>query len=179
MSFPIKKFSNLIFCLVFFLVISCEKTTKENAKTLGKQERQKTSILGKEINAFKEILEKSVNTNDKVIFFYSGFDCNTCIDIGFNIVKRIDSMSGMRKCFVIGGGTQTNFHQEQQRNNYYHSIYNDPEDQVRKELKYIRTPLLLYLNELNEVSEVLFPDYNRSEEVLKKEQAFVEFSISK
>lgn len=46
----------------------------------------------------------------------------------------------------------------QKRNHYYDYIYIDQKDLIRKEMKYIQTPIILLLDSLNCVKDYIFPN---------------------
>ena len=176
MGFKFNTYIRCYFIAVFLLLNSCNKENHKdkskieiNSKPTSLVELQKKSLLGKKISSLKEIVTDTLPLGNSVLMIYNGFDCSTCIDIGFNIIKQADSLK--KRSFVIG--TQSSFHSEQNRNNYHKYIYNDKKDLIRKELNHISTPVLLYINEENQISRVLFPDYNRNEQNLAEEDNFL------
>ena len=125
-------------------------------------------ILNKEIKSLKQIIGDSINLSNKVVFLYNGFDCETCIDISYEITRKIDSISQKQIVYVIS--TSSNIGRDQLKNNYYNFVFNDEHDLIRKELKYIYTPVMLKIDSTFKVKNVFFPNYNRN---LMRENEFV------
>lgn len=105
---------------------------------------------------------------------YDGYDCETCIDVGYEMLKRIDDLAVRQKAYVIT--TSLNIGRDQAKNEYFNYVYYDEHDIIRKELKYIYTPMLLKLDSTVKVEEIFFPNYQRD---LKNETRFVNLSSEK
>lgn len=107
----------------------------------------------------------SVVTDRKheIIFLFNYYDCGSCVDLGFSITKRIDSLSGYKKVGVVS--TMGNPSSYQIRNKYYNYIYIDEKDLIRKELKYVQTPIIFSLDSLNCVKDYILPNVSGEEEV--------------
>ncbi len=159
--------------LVILLFISCINDqqnrgddTKKNDKV---KEKQKLMIVGKQMKSLRKIVGDSVDLRNRVIFLYNGFDCQSCIDVGYSLTKNIDSLSNKQVVYVVA--TSTNIGRDQYRNKYYDFVYFDEHDLVRRELKYIYTPVILKLDSLNTIEDVLFPNNNRD---MEEEALFLE-----
>lgn len=146
-----------------------ESTSKNNLLN-----QQKESIKGKQIKVLSKILKDSIKTSNKTIFLYNGFDCGTCIDIGYELAKKIDSLKQLKIVYIIS--TSTNIGRDQIKYNYTDFVYNDEKDLIRKELKFIYTPVLLSLDAESKISSVFFPSSNRD---FKAEENFIIESVSK
>lgn len=166
--------------IVLFMVILGSCATKDsndkskNLKVNNIFEQQRSAVLGKKINSIVTILGDSINAECKVILLYDGYDCETCIDVGYEMLKRIDDLAGRQKAYVIT--TSLNIGRDQAKNEYFNYVYYDEHDIIRKELKYIYTPVLLKLDSAVKVEEIFFPNYQRD---LKNETRFVNLSSEK
>jgi hypothetical protein len=158
---------NIISCFIILLLVSClnKKQDKKinNFHKADRTESQKAMIIGKQLKSLNEIVGDSIALKDRVIFIYNGFDCETCIDIGYAIIKKIDSLSQVQMAYVIA--TSTNVGRDQERNSYYNYVYFDEHDVIRRELKYILTPVIIRLDTLNKIKNVYFPTPNRDFEM--------------
>lgn len=155
-------------CIIGACIDKNFKDKTEQNEVTNILEKQRSDVLGRKINSITTILGDSINTANKVILLYDGFDCETCIDIGYKIIKKIDSLALSQKGYVIT--TSLNIGFDQTKNKYYKYVYYDENDIIRKELKYIYTPILLKLDSTKKVQEVFFPDYERD---LNNETKFI------
>ncbi|MCG8307104.1 MAG: hypothetical protein MI975_06890 [Cytophagales bacterium] len=128
--------------------------------------------MNKEVKTLNKILGDSICLSYKVIFLYNGFDCEACIDNGYAIVNKIDSISKKQIVYTIS--TSANKSRDQLKNNYFNYVFEDGHDLVRRELKYIYTPVLLKLDSSNKIRDVYFPIYVRD---LKSENEFIKKCI--
>ena len=165
--------------ILFFLLLTLSFCNNKDSKIIFEEpiinnvfEHQRNAILGKKINSIVSILGDSINTENKVILLYDGYDCETCIDVGYEMSKRIDDLTAMQKVYVLT--TSLSIGRDQAKNAYTNYVYYDEHDIIRKELKYIYTPILLKLDSVSKVEEVFFPNYQRD---LKNEARFINFSV--
>lgn len=104
------------------------------------------------------------NKTCRVIFLFNYYDCGSCIDLGFSITKKIDSLYRNNKVAIISTmGSPSSF---QKRNKYYEYIYLDSKDLIRKELKYVPTPIMLLLDSSNCIKDYIFPNTSDDREVV-------------
>ncbi|MDE5417929.1 hypothetical protein L3049_07905 [Labilibaculum sp. DW002] len=173
---------NLLICIIILFAIftSCKNNNNNTTdKTLSKYDimlkAQIEEIKNKEVKSLISILDSTTKISNKTIFLYNGFDCQTCIDIGFEISKMIDSVLNKQVVYIIS--TSANVGQDQLKNNYKKYVYIDEKDVIRKELKFIYTPVFLSFDFENKIKNVFFPNYkNRN---LKEEKAFIRSCIEK
>lgn len=173
------KISRLLFVITIFM-FNCAEKKEQNQIKKNKVtklfDRQASKILNQKLESLQPILGDSIDYRNKVIMIYNGFDCNTCVDFGFNMIKRIDSLSNYKKGYIVS--SQSSDHYYQSKNEYFHYVFNDKNDLIKKELKYIHTPVLFYIDDQNRISKVLFPNYDRSEGVLKEESEFLDYVVN-
>lgn len=171
---PINRYFVLV--LLLFTIYSCKenesKDISEEPEAITILEQQRNAILGKKVNSIGTILGDSINAENKVILLYDGYDCETCIDVGYEMSKRIDELASKQKTYVIT--TSITIGRDQAKNAYTNYVYYDEHDIIRKELKCIFTPVLLKLDSVAKVEEIFFPSYQR---ILKNETRFVNQSI--
>jgi hypothetical protein len=87
-----------------------------------------------------------------------GYDCQSCVDKGFDVVKKINSLYPEIKTYIIESRSNVGF--DQGRNDYYRFVYNDKDELIRKELQFLATPILLMLSEENVITKISFPVTN-------------------
>jgi len=172
---------NKIYIWIFLICLySCKQSVKESEKnvpTLGKDnilEEQINTIKNRKIQSLKNIFGDSIQTKNRVIFLYNGYDCETCVDIGYEMLKKMDSISQTQMVYVIS--TSANIGRDQLKNNYTSYVYEDEKDLIRKELKFIYTPVFISFNSNNKIDNAFFPNYNRNK---KKENDFIKNCIKK
>jgi len=144
--------SKIIFSIVmFFALFGCKQSPTNKVNPNGDN---LAWLIGKEVHVVDSIIYDR-KTKKSVVFLFNYYDCETCVDAGFCIVKKIDELSKRRMCYPIG--SMLNPSSYQQRNKYYEYIYMDDKDLIRKELKYIPTPVLLLIDGDNLIQDALFP----------------------
>lgn len=166
----------LIFGSILVFLFSCKKNNIENKKNNVKIKSDSKDVLScqiamiqnKKIKLLKTVLGDSLKTTNHVVFLYNGFDCGTCIDIGYEMTKKMDSISKAQLVYVVS--TSANIGRDQLKNDYQKYVYNDEKDLIRKDLKYIYTPVFLLLDSKNKICKVFYPNYNRDR---KKENLFI------
>lgn len=91
-----------------------------------------------------------------VLFLFSGYNCDTCIELGFNIMTHLTE-GGMSSDAIFVVGSDTDVGSIQLRYNYREMIYPDNENLIRQELKFIYTPIILLFDGQGRITDVLFP----------------------
>lgn len=176
-----KQTGTILIVMILSFLVSC-KYEKKNDELNVKKTAEKTNVIkqqqilnikGKEIKSLTKVLGDSVTPERKVFFLYNGFDCDTCIDIGYEMAKKIDSINKGKLVYIIS--TSSNIGSDQAKNLYRNFVFNDEADLIRKELKYIYTPVLISLNKNSIVNNVFFPNYIRNK---KKENDFIRECIT-
>jgi hypothetical protein len=115
----------------------------ETVNVVGKEEKLAGRFTGRKTTAVGKVISadgKGYGSEEKIILLYTGYDCQSCVDRGFEIIKRIDSMYPARKSYIIT--SQSNIGFDQERNGYYKYIYNDRTELIRKELDFVLTPMI-------------------------------------
>jgi hypothetical protein len=151
-----KYWLNIIILFFLFIVLPqlifnnnrIEKSNNENIKKNElalalKHKKSRKHILNKKLTTIDKIVENFEINNNQLLFFFNGFDCPKCINIGFELIKELDSIKLNIDTYVIG--SNTNFSHIQLTNNYFKTIYEDRNDLIRKELKFTLTPVILVL----------------------------------
>jgi hypothetical protein len=146
--------SALFVYLVFFL--SCSTPEKKQVQDSKKKDKNIEWLLGKSINSIDSILDVQKKENGFVVYLFNYHDCGNCIDAGFYISKKIDDLHCEQTVYAIASmiSNPSNYQQKMQYDEY---IYVDEQDKIRRELKYIPTPVLLLLDSHNTVKDVFFP----------------------
>ncbi|PIF06706.1 MAG: hypothetical protein CSA36_00490 [Draconibacterium sp.] len=167
-----KIFSLFVILLLFSCINKKQSNNVDNLKRFNEAKKQKLMIIGKQLKSLERIVGDSIDLKNKAIFIYNGFDCEDCIDIGYKLTKKIDSLSNIQVVYIIA--TSTNIGRDQYRNTYYKFIYFDEHDLIRRELKYIYTPVIIKLDSLNIIEDAFFPNPNRN---MKDELIFLKKCI--
>lgn len=120
------------------------------------------NLRGKRISSLDSIITDRIR-NYNVVFLFNYYDCSSCIDLGFLLTKKIDSLYNVKKVIVVS--TMGNPSSCQRRNAYYEYIYSDSKDFIRKELKYAQTPVILLLDSSNYIKEYILPGLSTKKEI--------------
>lgn len=120
-----------------------------------KLQNKSSRLNGIQIKSLSRVLGDSLNGKEKIVFYYSGSDCGTCVKKGFNMINDINKMVHSISTYIIA--TKANISFDQDAYDYSHYIYEDEMGLLRKELKYFYTPVLIYLDTNNVVLKLHFP----------------------
>ena len=114
-------------------------------------EQNISSLLNQDVDRLKGMqilsLDSVVGETEKcvIVYIFNYYDCETCIEKGFEIVNLIDNSKKREYVKVI----VSMFHEvtsTQKRNSYRGFIYKDKNDLIRKELRYIPTPVMIIVD---------------------------------
>lgn len=149
--------SLLLLIVIFLMILFLSEEREDMAGINQTYDRvMAPSLIGKYCRGVGEVIPGiNMDTSGNVIFLYNGYDCDDCIEAGFYTTKMIDSIFGKQKVLVVA--TMTNPVQQQTRYRYYDYIYMDEKDTIRRELNYIPTPAILYLNDSSKIIDTYFP----------------------
>ena len=159
------------FIFLFFAFGSCNQInhkshkSKKEETSATKEEKLKDRFINKKIESINTIISDGKDSNEtKIILIYTGFDCQSCVDKGYHILKTLRSQDVSKKILVIS--SNTNIGRDQERNEFYDFVYNDDKELVRHELKFLITPIILVLNNDNRILHINFPETNSNEKIL-------------
>ena len=147
MSSVLWKYIRLICLFSFFLCLFPNCSNKKNKMV----EQNISSLLNQDVDRLKGrqilSLDSVVGETEKcvIVYIFNYYDCETCIDKGFEIVNLIDNSKKREYVKVI----VSMFHEvtsTQKRNSYRGFIYKDKNDLIRKELRYIPTPVMIIVD---------------------------------
>lgn len=111
-------------------------------------------LVGKRVASLTEVMAPDrVPEGAGVLLVYHGLDCGSCMDAGFGTLQTL-KRDGV-PCIVVA--VEANSAEAQQRYGYREYIYSDPGDRLRRELKYVSTPLLLLLNDSLQITDIYKP----------------------
>lgn len=133
--------------------------------TVGERQAQDTAYLqyeamirdflvGKRLSSLAKIMAPDdVPPAHCVLLIYHGMDCGSCLDAGFASLGRL--RNERVPCVVVA--IDANVSEVQQRYGYYDYIYTDRGDWLRRELKYVNTPILLLLDDSLQIVDMYKP----------------------
>lgn len=147
----------LILFILLFSIFGCGNKQKDS---IDKQKKKTYNLIGKRITSIDSIVP---DKNPRVIFLFNYYDCGSCVDSGFSIANKIDSLCRKRKVAIISTMGSPSLYQA--RNAYYEYIHPDPKDLIRKELKYVPTPIVFLLDSSNYIKDYILPNSSNSKEI--------------
>ena len=143
-------------------IISIEETIAST------EEKLQDRFINKKLESVNTILFDGKAVEDKkIILIYTGFDCQSCVDKGYLILKDLQSQNEKLKIYVVA--TNANIGGDQERNEFYDYIYNDKQELIRMEMKFIYTPVILVLDNDNRIIHLNFPKTNSNEKEIVEE----------
>lgn len=119
------------------------------------------SVINKECKSVAKIVD-SLEFIDKhaIILLYNGYDCSSCIESGFMMIRRLNSPENL---YVIATQTNPSIHQKMYE--YFDYVYLDDDDILREELKFVPTPLMLVIDSTYKIIDAIAIDtFNASEQ---------------
>lgn len=160
--------SPLLILIIISGLIIFLKRNRNGITSVNKGEYKKESILNikykeikftlinKKIESIRKILKIDINELESpiIVMVYNGFDCESCIKKAIEYlinVKRVEE----KEFYIIASNTSAN--SDQVKFNLENYIFYDSTDSIRRELKFIPTPIILFLNKKYEVLDVYFP----------------------
>lgn len=156
---------------VLFLVLYnfFENNSYEN-ELRSKYNAAEKFLLFKKIKSVKKILPDSLfsKKNYLCIMIYTGFDCGSCVEKAYVLAEEIDSLYLNNSVFIIG--SKTNFGRDQLLYNYNKFVFNDSQENIRQELKFIYSPVLLLIDSIYSIKAVYFP---LIDEIKLKKEKFI------
>lgn len=148
----------VLLLLPFLFGCSNEKNKPQREVNIQKDEYD---LIGRRITSIDSIVS---DRKYGVVFVFNYYDCGNCVDLGFSVTKEIDSLYHERKVAVISTVGSSSFYQK--RNAYYEYVYADSKDLIRKELKYIPTPIMILMDSLNTIRNYILPGTSDKKEII-------------
>ena len=167
--------------VIFFVCLLCLFSCRYNEKKVinvqhelfEKFEKQKQFLHEQAIPSISIVLQDTIFVGRCVLLLYGETDCDNCVKKGFAIINKLDSLN-IPNIFVLT--PNNNPGRYQLLYDYHKYIYVDKQDLIRKDLKYITTPILIALDENKKVQQVLFPGISsESEDEIFIKNCFVDW----
>jgi|GEM_PF-6629217 len=176
----------LIYFFIILIVFSCNSQNSKRKKeieifqkeVLRRRENRKKEILknieGRDLFSLKNVINDSILSLNEYnfILLYNGADCFTCIERSFQLLSDLENR--LELSFLVIG-TNTNVSNEQINYNYSKYIYYDAEEQIRRELSLVPTPIMLVINKKFKIEKACFPHVN---EGLEEQEEFINYLYS-
>lgn len=155
-------FIPMLILLWVYLNVSSNGIANNDNVQIKMREAEKF-LLNKNINSLSSILPDSIITNRAIcVMLYTGMDCGTCIEKGFETINQLNQQVPQKNIAVIA--SKSNIGRDQLMFNYHEYIYHDERESIRRELRFIYTPVLILLDASKNIIKVYFPLTNESEE---------------
>lgn len=157
-------------CILF--IFSCSDHGHDHADLPSKLPeyltKQKSYLVGKTVNSLLQFQKKEDLKQNNLLLLYNGFDCPSCVKNAFLFLNEIDNESSLHKIVV---GVQASRGNDQITHKYSDHIYSDMKDVLRKELKFIKTPAIIHLDNGIQIQDIFYSDVSRNTTL---EAAFLE-----
>lgn len=154
-----RKSNFLVLFVLFTIIFGCGNRQKKE-KCIEILPTDDYQLIGRKITSVDSIV---IDKQYRAFLLFNYYDCGNCVDLGFSIAKKIDSLYGEKTVAVISTMGSPSLYQK--RNVYYEYIYADSKDLIRKELKYVPTPIMLLLDSSNCVEKYILPNVSDDKEV--------------
>lgn len=113
-----------------------------NSDSLAKSNEQRflKRIYGKEIASIDNIIPEYDSNALNIVFIIGQFDCVSCVEAGYGIIRQISEIKGDKNTYVVGIDKKVHIPRY-----YKDMVYEDKRRTLHDELSYIPTPILLVL----------------------------------
>jgi len=119
---------------------------------------QKNMLINQSLSGINTIIGDSIDLKSRYIFLYNGNDCETFLKKGFYLINLLDSIAKSQVVYIITSSPSIGT--DQIRYGYKNYVYYDEHDLIRRKLKYIFTPVFLFLDSSERIQYVFYPTYN-------------------
>lgn len=151
----------LILLLCALTCFSCNEKKSQKIVLETDKNTDPFRLKGMRVTSLDSILQDN-DKNADIVFLYNFYDCGSCIDSGFQLVKQIDKFYKRKSVPIISSmGSPTLY---QLRNQYFEFVYSDTNDLIRKELKYVQTPIMIRVDSNRMILDYLFPNVSDKNE---------------
>jgi hypothetical protein len=100
------------------------------------------NLIGWQLSVINDIINEPVEKM-AILYLFSGNDCSSCIDRGFDVIKLLESEKINMPIYVISDNA--NISTIQNRNNYREYIFTDNVGSIRQNLKFCLTPVVFLM----------------------------------
>lgn len=150
-----------IFPILLLCFLSCQSVHKNSEPEQVINEQDYLHLVGQSVLSLDSVID-SEEKQEEIVLLYHPFDCGTCIDSGYVYTKMI-AESKKKKTRIIT--IMNNPAMEQKRNKYFEYIYIDRSDRIRKELKYVQTPIFLLIDSTRIIKDYFLPNNSEPYEI--------------
>ena len=123
---------------ILILIVSVCVSCRESRKTI--QNNRLESMIGVRITSIDSVLSGLVSETN-IIMICSVYDCGSCLAAAFSEVEEVNRQLASGKVQIIGVLTDPT--PLQTRFSYFDYIAFDADDMIRRQLKYIPTPVFI------------------------------------
>ncbi len=114
-------------------------------------------LIGQKVESFPKIIpDFQFPESGCIVFMYSGYNCDTCIGMGFDMMNNFKE-SGISPSLLWVIGSDSDIGSMQVLHHYPEMIYADTNNIVRRELKYLYTPVMFLFDNMGQIVDVFFP----------------------
>lgn len=149
------------------LLTSCNVSHKQetNNYVLERRENDQDWLKGKKVLCIDSIIEK--RNKVEILYIFNYYDCESCVKRGFLTINEIDKRTSFGTVKAIASMYQE-VSSTQRDCEYRGYIHKDTNDLLRKELKYIPTPILLIIDDSCKIEYAHIFDTSTPDEDIKE-----------
>lgn len=140
-----------LFCGLFACGSKDGQQDNDQKSVMDKFEGIRSNLVGKQASFVREF--GSTSGSIQIIYYYTGFDCGSCVQKGLESVKALESVG----YDPIVMAFQANIGQDQLHYEYEKRIWVDQTDALHDSFQFIPTPFFLLIDEGLQVIDVHFP----------------------
>ncbi len=116
-------------------------------------DKVKNSLIGKKVSSIKKIVKSYSPEKQNIVFFFTGFDCSTCIENGFSLINELEKRN--INFYIIF--YNANIARYTAKEELLEILYEDKDDLLRKEIKYASTPLIVIFDDNYSIKALHIP----------------------
>lgn len=142
--------------IILSLSLRCTSEQPHNQDIYNKIISQRRVLIGKDFSIVSHLID-TIDYRQRLYYIFNGFDCESCILNGFELIKNENIKALRRKAIVIG--ITPNPNPVQLLTEYNDYIFIDKSDVIRRQLKYFFTPIFILVDSQGKIMDVFYPGF--------------------
>lgn len=143
-----------VFIIVIIVIALCGCKNSKNRNRMIRELRTET-VVGKALPIIDSLYQDNMG-DSYILLLCSPYDCGPCLSKAFEILRIIENSNISNRQWVVSVLDEPSALQRYY--SYYDYVLFDADDQIRKSLKYIPTPVFLIADSDNVIMGSYFPD---------------------
>lgn len=111
---------------------------------IKRNEKIAALLFGSTLSEIKQIVNEPMMGKQNILYLTTSNDCGSCVEKCFHILKKIDEYN--ERLYILSTNRDINRDMESYNYTRVSRFFPDPYQKVRKELNFVPTPALVFLD---------------------------------